>query len=749
MVPKGTLLTEAAKQVGVEIPVFCYHEKMHPVGACRMCLVEIEKVPRLQTACTTPVTDGMVVRTDTPAVEKARKGVLEFLLTNHPLDCPVCDKGGECPLQDTTFRYGSDRSRFGEEKRHFEKPVRLSPFILLDRERCIMCTRCVRFQREVAGDETLTLINRGARSFVGVMPGRVFDSPFSGNTIELCPVGALTSALFRFKARSWELKRTPSVCAQCSVGCNIKVESRNDVVLRLTSRENDEVDDGWLCDRGRFTYQFLNDPGRLVTPMVRRGGKLVVATWDEAIDAVVRRLRQINLADGAETIGGLISPSSTNEELYLFQKLLRAALGSDNVDVGLRGAYMSPESEVDAATGSIAGLESARVILLVGVDPIKRQPVLDLRIKKALRRRGARLVTIDSRETDLARLSGTFLRVEEGAEAAVVNGVLRAILEEDREGEAARRLGSRYDEVARAVAPYTPARVRELAGVSEQDLDAVVRLVTSGSQVAILFPRPLAGEPAGLQEACWRLGMAIGCTSSEGGGIYPLGEESNSQGAIDMGVMPGRLPGQEPLSQQGIARLEALWGVRPPEWRGLTGMQMLDAASAGRLKALLVAGLDPLGSGDSAGVREALSRLELLVVQDLFMTPVAEMAHVVLPAAGFAETDGTFTNLERRVQRLNAAVTPPGEAMPGWEILARLLRGFDPSWGHEGAGAVFDEIVRAVPLYEGLSWDGLGEKGRRWRFPGSAEVERRSNGFQRRLWYRPARRDPVPEGAGA
>ncbi|MGE5619834.1 MAG: NADH-quinone oxidoreductase subunit NuoG [Sphingomonadaceae bacterium] len=720
LVPKGTLVVDAAKQVGIEIPVFCYHGKMHPVGACRMCLVEIEKVPRLQTACTTPVTDGMVVKTNTPAVEKARKGVLEFLLTNHPLDCPVCDKGGECPLQDTTFTYASDRSRFGEEKRHFEKPIRLSELIVLDRERCIMCTRCVRFQREIAGDESLTLISRGSRSYVGVMPGRSFDSPFSGNTIELCPVGALTSALFRFKARSWELKKAPSVCSQCSVGCNVKVESRNDVVLRLTSRENGEVDDGWLCDRGRFTYQFLNDPGRLVTPLVRRGGKLVASTWDDALDTVVRRLRQISLSTGGESIGGMVSPRATNEEMYLFQKLLRTVLGSNNVDHGLHGSYSRPEVGLDAAIGSIAGLETARVILLAGVDPLTDQPVLDLRLKKAARK-GARLIGMGARETDLSKLSSPWLILPEGSEAAVVNGLLRLILSEGLVGDAAEaRLGERYGDLARDVAEYTPERVQEIAGVPPESLAGIARALVGAQGAAILFPRPLPGAPAGLQEACGRLAVALGVLEGSGA-LLPLSSECNSQGAIDMGILPKLLPGQQ----------EAIPA-------GLSGLQMVEAAAAGRLKALYLVGLDLAGQGGDR-VRDALSRLDLLVVQDILMTPTAEIADVVLPGAAFAEKEGSFTNLERRVQRLEAAVSPPGEARPDWQVLSDIARGLGAGWSCTRPSEVFDEIAASVPLYGKLGWSRLGSRGKRWDYPGIEEVDASRNGRERKLWYGPLR----------
>ena len=488
MVPKGTLIVEAAKQVGIEIPVFCYHKKLSPVGACRMCLVEIEKVPRLQTACTTPVSDGMVVKTDTPAVDKARKGVLEFLLANHPSDCPACDKGGECPLQDTTFRYACDRTRFAEEKKHFEKAMRLSDRIVLDRERCIMCMRCVRFQREVAGDEAITLLNRGARSCVGTLPGRSFDSPFSGNTTELCPVGALTSAKFRFRARSWELTRTPSVCTLCGVGCNVNVETRNGEVMRLTSRENPEVDDGWLCDWGRFTYDFVNDPARLSTPLVRKDGELQPASWQEALEAVVGGLRAAT-SEGGESVAGLISPNATNEELFLFQKLFRTVLKSGNVDHGLHGQYTPSDRGVDAATGSMTGLESARLIVLAGVDPLAKQPVLDLRLKKAVKR-GARLLVISDRQTDLTSL-GSWLRVKRNSEASVIKGLLQTLLSVGVSGAVAReRLGVLFDGIAASVADYTPELVEEIAGLDAAELERTAAALAGTTKIAVLYPAP-------------------------------------------------------------------------------------------------------------------------------------------------------------------------------------------------------------------------------------------------------------------
>ncbi len=334
-VPKGTLIVEAAKQVGVDIPVFCYHPKMKPVGACRMCFVEIEKMPRPQTACTTPVGEGMVVRTTTPTVKEAQESVLEFLLINHPLDCPICDKGGECPLQDNTFAYGPGASRYTEVKRRYEKPISISKYIKLDRERCIMCYRCTRFASEIAGDEALTVLDRGSHSEIGLAPGRTFDSPFSGNTIELCPVGALTSDLYRFRARPWDIKDHPTVCTECPVGCNVTLTVRDNSIMRSLARENTPVDDGWLCDHGRFTYRYVSSDERLTQPMIRRDGTLEAVDWDEAIAYAGSKLQEVIHRHGPSSAAGLISERQSNEDMYLFQKLFRAVIGNNNVDSSL------------------------------------------------------------------------------------------------------------------------------------------------------------------------------------------------------------------------------------------------------------------------------------------------------------------------------------------------------------------------------------------------------------------------------
>src|SRR5712692_10232719 len=429
MLPKGMILVDAAKTVGIDIPIFCYHSKMKPDGACRMCLVEIEKAPKLQTACTSPVAEGMVVNTKSPKAVAGQNATIEFLLANHPLDCPVCDKGGECPLQDNTFGYGKGNSAFAETKRHFVKPIPLSDKILLDRERCIMCYRCVRFTKEIAGDETLTVLERGSWSQIGVLEGRTFDSPFSGNTIEICPVGALTSAMYRFRARPWDITNVPTVCSLCPVGCNVNLTIRDNKIARVLARENAPVDDGWLCDRGRFTYEFVASRDRLTRPLIRKNGALVPATWDEATSLIRDRLQETLVKRGPGAIAAVASPRGTTEEAYLLQKLMRSTIGSNNVDWTFQRQSTSDRLPQDAATGSIVGLERSNVILLVDVNPIEEQPVLDLRLKKAAGK-GAKLVVIGPTKIDLVGYAALWLETPSDAVASVVAALVGAVVQE-------------------------------------------------------------------------------------------------------------------------------------------------------------------------------------------------------------------------------------------------------------------------------------------------------------------------------
>ncbi len=430
-VQKGTLLVEAARQASVEIPVFCYHPKLKPVGACRMCLVEIDKIPRLQTACTTPVAEGMVCNSAAPNAIAGQNAVIEMLLANHPLDCPICDKGGECPLQDNTFRFGLGTSRMQEAKRHKDKAFELSSKIVLDKERCIMCYRCTRFQTEIAGDSALVALERGEDSEIGTADGEAFDSPFSGNTIELCPVGALTSRFYRFRARPWDISKTPSVCAGCSVGCNVALHARDGAILRVLSRDNPAIDDGWLCDKGRFeTLPPLTHPAhvsgstaskRPMEPMLRRDGALVPATWNDAIARAVELLRGESL--GGKSLGGraaiLAAPTLTNEAVVALDRHLRPLLPQSTI--ACAGDVHTPW----LLQGKISELARCTKIVNVGLDPWSELPVLALWQRKALERGG--VIVAVSERNGLWRDTAAWLRADAKQLAATLRELLQAL----------------------------------------------------------------------------------------------------------------------------------------------------------------------------------------------------------------------------------------------------------------------------------------------------------------------------------
>src|SRR5947208_15203873 len=413
--PEGVMLVDGAKYGDVEIPVFCYEPKLGaPVGACRMCLVEVEGIPKLQTGCSTPVKDGMVVHTQTDRVRQAQEAVVEFLLINHPLDCPVCDKGGECPLQDISYGWGPGVSRFIDPKRHFRKPLELSPLIAIDRERCILCYRCVRFSQEVAEDYQLVLEERGANSFVGTFHGHPYVAPFSGNIIDLCPVGALTSRAYRFRARPWDIEGSGTICTLCPSQCNVELTVRDDnTVLRALARDNVDVDDGWLCDKGRFGYEVTSARERITEPMVGDAGALRTVSWELAMEEAVRGLDR-----AGERTAALVGGQATYEEGFLLQFLMRSVLGSPHVD-SRRGGALDPEQALALArpdlSAAVADLDTAGAVLVVGTELVDEAPILDLRVRKAVRRRHVPLVVATSRPSSLDPNAAAVLRYAPGA----------------------------------------------------------------------------------------------------------------------------------------------------------------------------------------------------------------------------------------------------------------------------------------------------------------------------------------------
>ena len=535
---EGSMLVDAAKHGDVEIPYFCYEPKLgQPVGACRMCLVEIEGIPKLQTSCSTPVRDGMVVNTTSARVKHAQNAVVEFLLVNHPLDCPVCDKGGECPLQDISYGWGAGRSRFIEPKRHFKKPLELSPLIAIDRERCILCYRCVRFSQEVAEDYQLVFLDRGDHTFVGTHNGRPYVAPFSGNIIELCPVGALTSQAYRFRARPWDIEDAGTVCALCPSQCNVKLTIRDDVkVVRVLARDNEEVDDGWLCDKGRFAYESFSSPERITAPLVRDGGYLREVSWERALSDAAAALTR----SGSKT-AAFVGGAATNEEGFLVQHLLRSGLSSQRVSGGAappgHQARLLARPDVSAR---VSDIDHAGAILVLDTELVEEAPILDLRVRKAVRRSGARVVVMSSRPSTLDPNAAAALRfLPGGAEAALV--ALAAALGSPRAaGVDVAEMAAR----ARATGGFRPGHPAP-NGDAGAALRAVADVLRDAGDVVVIWgERVFRGERgAEAAEALLAVAGALDIPGKDESGLIGIPEVTNGRGLREVGCAPGLLPG--------------------------------------------------------------------------------------------------------------------------------------------------------------------------------------------------------------
>ena len=713
-VPPGALLVEAAKVADIEIPVFCYHPKLEPVGMCRMCLVQVgsnrdrrgnlvlddegnPKVswfPKLMPACTTRVTPGMYVKTDETRVTDAWRGTLEFLLTSHPLDCPVCDKGGECPLQDLTFAHGPDLSRFYKRnKYHFEKPIPLGDLIWLDRERCIYCSRCVRFQEDVAGDPVLKFADRNRGQEIVTYSDPPFNSYFSGNTSDICPVGALTTEDFRFKARVWELTNVPTIDIYDCVGSNMVLATRTDGIKRIMPRANEWVNEIWLADKTRFGHHFIRSPERLETPLIKENGEFRSATWDEALKLIADRLAALSAVYGADAIGGIAGDRAGNEELYLFAKFMRDVIGTNNIDFRLQWPTNSGIEEairnVGLASGSNLGkLASGALVLTFGADLEEEQPVLYLRMRSAAKQ-GAKLYVVQSRTTKEMRDATETLLIPPGSEAHLAAALLKGAMKKGKL-KFGRKQGGAKD-VQAALKSLDLKDLVTQTGLDQATVDGLISAILEAENLVVMVGREgltNAGQNASvLVDALVALLVATGKAGQENSGLLALWPHNNSQGAADMGVLP---------------HLEA--GYKPIAHPGATMDQMLSGEA--RLRAAYVMASNP--AQERPASVETLKNLDFLIVQELFMTETAELADVVLPAAAFAERDGTFTNFERRVQRYLKGLEPVGQALPDWQIIVRLAKHLDASWPeYFTAHDVATEIAKQVKPYKGITYDKL------------------------------------------
>ena len=664
--PRGELLIRVAQEHGTYIPRFCYHERMKPVGMCRMCLVEVEGMRGLQISCATPVTEGMVVHTESPAVKQAQDGVLEFLLINHPLDCPVCDRGGECPLQDQTLAFGPGESRYVEEKRHFEKPIPISELVLLDRERCIQCGRCTRFAAEVAGDPLIDFGGRGGETEVITYPEAPFTSYFSGNVVQICPVGALTARPYRFKARPWDLEAAETSCQSCAVGCRGAVESTSNRIVRLLGVDSEPVNQGWLCDKGRYGYEWVHSDTRVRAPMLRRdtgaAGGLTEASWPEALDAAASALRRAHDEHGPGGIAVLGGADLTNEDAYVWARLAKAVLGTDHVDAQL-GDGLPAEVVLGMSRASIADLDRARAIITLGVDAREELPVLHLRLRQAVVDRGVPLVDVGARDTGLTRHATAVLRHEPGASSEVVAKLANA-------------LGGRK------------TRTKAID-------DLVDAIADREGPIVVVLGRPSVAERVDATVHAASLLAAVPDVR-----FLSALTRANVHGALDLGLAPGFLPGRVRLGA-GRAHVAETW-ESIPDADGADATGILQAAAAGDVSVLVLLGCDPMVDfPDRALARAALQRVDRIICVGAFPTDGVEHADVVLAPTVWGEQHGTITNLEGRVQRVARIVTPEGSTMEPWRIAAELAIRLGHDFDLESVDEVQDEIARVAPAFAG------------------------------------------------
>ncbi len=677
----GELVIAAAERAGVHIPRFCYHERMSPVGMCRMCLVDIDtgRGPQLQPSCMVPVSPQMTVDTTSARTQRAQEGVLELLLINHPLDCPVCDKGGECPLQDQTIAYGPGESRFVEEKRHFRKPIPISGLVDLDRERCILCDRCTRFADEVAGDPLIDFIERGNETQVLTFPGEPFSSYFSGNTVQICPVGALTASPYRFKARPWDLAQVESTCTTCAVGCRIAVQSSRNELVRYLGVDIDPVNHGWLCDKGRFAFGSATSPNRVTTPLrgrTRTGAAPAnppatpmgpAATDRTQASQVAEPLRRFQATDWADALGAVANAVSsarpgaiavlggargTNEDAYAWSKLARTVLRTDHLDAQL-GDGLPAELVLGLPSATIDEACTADTTLLVCGDLREQLPVLYLRIRGAARAETTRLVEIAPTKTSMTRSAVRNLQCG-GGEAA---STLRNLLDSD---------------------------------------DSLAEELASGS-VVVLLGRSSVAESA---EATAEVASVVRARLPHARFLV-TSRRGNVRGALDMGLAPGLLPGRTRLPDPSPG-LAAKWGELPTE-RGRDAAGILTAAARGDIDVLFLLGADPLTDfPDSALARQGVAGAATVVAVESLMNPSTAQADIVLPAAAFGEKSGTTTNVEGRVSSLGKMVTAPGSARPDWMIAAELAVACSADLGFSSVEEITREIAAVCTTHTQL-----------------------------------------------
>lgn len=732
--PEGTNIFQAAADNNIYIPGLCYHPKLSQFGGCRLCFVEVTERKRTghRFACAYPVSEGMIVKVNTPNVSRYRKSVMEYLLAHHELSCPTCDKSGECGLQNIAYEQNLAPGRFKTVRSHYPV-IRDNPVLELNRNRCILCGRCVSTCKEIEGISAIDFQNRGFKTVIGTAFDRPLDCSFCGGCVAVCPTGAWQDRTLGFRGRPWEFISTPTICPYCSVGCSIVINTKMDSVRRIVSNDRLGINEGNLCVKGRFGHEFIHSPERIKTPLIRKNGELCPASWDDAIDAVSKRFQHIIREHGGQFIGGIGSEKCTNEDNYLFQKFCRSVLGTNTIDnvSHIKSPYLNGliyKSVVNGiASASLKEIEHADTLFFFGADITEAHPVVGSMARKAIRTNDANLIIANIRNVSFNSSAKNDIRLHYalGSQQVLINALIKVILDDNLvDLKKAEISASNLHELQSSLDKFSVKDASQSTGISGETIRSVATLLTKPGNCCIVCGKDIEEDPLGeitikaLSNLCALINAAQDKKTSPGKiSMLFSRHHNNSQGVNDMGVVPEFFPGYLDIDDaSNREKVEKLWGTKLSDniFRK-DAAHGIDLALDGKLKALYVMGENPIITYPiGKDIHAALKRIDFVVVQDTFLTETAQLADVVFPAATFAEKEGTFTNMGMTVQRLNKAIQPVGDAKPDWQIICELAKKMGHTYSYLSAKEILSEIGSIASIYAGINYDRLKRKEFHW-----------------------------------
>ncbi len=729
---KGKTILEVSREIGVDIPTLCYDSSLGTYGACRLCLVKLRDRDEFVTACTTPVEDGMDIVTHSEELQEVREEILHLILAEHEENCRVCEASGDCRIQELAYEFGISESKYELENKDYEI-FDDNPFIELDPNKCVLCGKCIRTCEEIHGTDSLTILDKGFQEKLGSSSGSDEDLDYSdcrycGSCVEACPTGALTYKPSKNKGRNYELNEEQTTCPFCSVGCQLELKVKGDEIVQVGSvgEEGTPNPKGETCLRGRFGYEFVDHPDRITKPLIKRGDEFEEVSWETALHFIAENIQRIKNEFGEDSFAGIGSGKCTNEANYLFQKFMRAVLKTNNIDHSSR-IHHSPTIEAltktfgyGAMTNSIKGVDKADTIFVIGSNTTENHPVIGDRIKKAVKN-GANLIVADPRSTELSEIADVSINHQPGTDLPLINAITHIIIKEGlHDLEFISGNMENFRRFKESIEKYDPSTAQNITDVPAEKIVEAARYYGNVERSYIVYGMGLTQHRNGTDNiySLSNLALLTNNIGKEGTGINPLRGLNNSQGACDNGVLPNYYPGYQSIkNKEAKKELETQWKTELPEKEGLTTVEIYEEIINNEIKSLYIMGENPiLSEPNQEKVEKALKNLRFLITQDIFLTKSAKHADVVLPAASFAEKQGTFTNTERKIQKIKKSINPPGQAKPDWKIIKEISNKLGYKMNYQNPEEIMEEIAKTNPTYRNITHEKLGKKGIQWPY---------------------------------